>query len=194
MKILNSVPNRITTLRLVLIPVLWIFAIRRNQELLGLGVFIELVTDIVDGWIARKLNQVTEFGSKYDSWVDALLVVSTIYWLLTFIPEIVELHLLYFLTVIILNFIAVLIGITKFRRFANLHLYSSKFAALFTSLFFVHALIRGQYSPEFFYFAFGVHMLSSVEMILIQLFNEEIDEHQGSLLARNPESQNKSPT
>ncbi len=69
-----TVPNAITLVRLLLLPVfLWLLFVQENQAaaawLLG-GIS---ATDWVDGYIARKYDQVSEFGKVFDPTVDRLL-------------------------------------------------------------------------------------------------------------------------
>ena len=72
-------PNLITLLRLCCIPVfLWLLFGRDNRAaaawLLGaLG-----ATDWVDGFVARRFNQVSEFGRMFDPTVDRLMFVTAI--------------------------------------------------------------------------------------------------------------------
>jgi len=74
-----TLPNLFTLLRLCCIPLfLWMLFARDNQAgaafLLGaLG-----ATDWVDGWLARRYNQVSEFGKKFDPTVDRLLFIIAI--------------------------------------------------------------------------------------------------------------------
>ena len=74
-----TLPNLFTLLRLCCIPLfLWMLFARDNQAgaafLLGaLG-----ATDWVDGWLARRYNQVSEFGKMFDPTVDRLLFIVAI--------------------------------------------------------------------------------------------------------------------
>lgn len=71
-----TAPNLFTLLRLCCIPVfLWLLFGRDNRAgaawLLGaLG-----ATDWVDGWLARRFNQVSEFGKMFDPTADRLLFI-----------------------------------------------------------------------------------------------------------------------
>ena len=63
-----NAPNALTVLRLVLIPaVCWLIAKDRMMPALSLFVLASL-TDIVDGYIARKHNLITDFGKLMDPW------------------------------------------------------------------------------------------------------------------------------
>lgn len=76
---LLTVPNAFTLVRLLCLPVfLYLLFGRDNRAaaawlLGGLG-----ATDWVDGYLARKLDQVSEFGKKFDPTVDRLLMIVAI--------------------------------------------------------------------------------------------------------------------
>jgi cardiolipin synthase len=69
-------PNLITLIRLGCLPIfLWLLLGRDDRAaaawiLLGLG-----ATDWVDGWVARRFNQVSEFGKMFDPTADRLLFI-----------------------------------------------------------------------------------------------------------------------
>lgn len=66
-----NVPNTLTTLRLVFTPIaMWLLMYNHLTWCLALIVAIE-VTDFCDGWVARRLNQITDFGKLYDPFCDA---------------------------------------------------------------------------------------------------------------------------
>jgi cardiolipin synthase len=73
---LLTVPNLFTLIRLLCLPVfLWLLFVRDNQAgaawLLG-GLS---ATDWVDGYLARRLGQVSEFGKKFDPTVDRVVFI-----------------------------------------------------------------------------------------------------------------------
>ena len=77
-KIFNS-SNSLSFLRLLLVIPAW-FAFNNFDENLArysvaaIGVFAA-ITDILDGYLARKLNQITEFGKIIDPLADKVLIV-----------------------------------------------------------------------------------------------------------------------
>ena len=77
MKFKLNVPNYITLIRVALIP-FFAFILLANiphKELLAAFVFILLsVSDILDGYFARKKKQVTDFGKLIDPIADKLLI------------------------------------------------------------------------------------------------------------------------
>lgn len=182
-KDLKKISNQITLVRLTLLPFMW-FLILKNYPLYYVGILLIIcgVTDVLDGYLARKLNQVTELGSKLDSWADNLLVMSALLWTALRMPEIFTENLLLMFTALGFYGIFLLVGAVKFHRFANLHLYLSKIATLLAYLFLVHALLTGKYSRGFFIFTACVSILSNIEGITTQLILSQVDEHMGSLV------------
>lgn len=77
-----NLPNRITLLRLVIAIVFFALLSRHSQYqpqpallYVCLGLFIvAAVTDILDGYLARKQNQITALGRVLDPFVDKVLV------------------------------------------------------------------------------------------------------------------------
>jgi CDP-diacylglycerol--glycerol-3-phosphate 3-phosphatidyltransferase len=165
-----------------MIPVLWVFAWLKLPVYIGIGMILSFITDALDGYVARKLNQVSDFGSKFDSFVDNLLLPSALVWLWLFRPEIYQENLIVGSIAIIVYFSSLFVGIVKFRLFANLHLQFSRVASVFMYLFMSHALIANDYSPILFYIALGGFLISSLETLLLQLICSEVNEHMGSIL------------
>ena len=75
-----SIPNAITLLRLLLLPVfLYVLFGLENRAAAAFLLGGLSATDWVDGYLARRLGQVSEFGKVFDPTVDRLLfVVATI--------------------------------------------------------------------------------------------------------------------
>lgn len=79
-----NLPNKLTVLRVILIPFFVVFLLIFNGEIrlfryLAASVFIVAsLTDMLDGKIARKYNLVTNFGKFMDPLADKLLVCSAL--------------------------------------------------------------------------------------------------------------------
>jgi phosphatidylglycerophosphate synthase len=179
--LLKTIPNQLTALRLALLPVLWLFAWLQWPAYIGGGVLFCFITDVMDGYLARWLNQTSALGAKFDSLADNLLLPSTLIWLWMFRPAIYTDNLLLCSISIIVYFASMLLGGIKFKQFGNLHLYSSKAAAVAEYSFASHALIAAQYSHIFFLITASMFLFSSVEAILLQLYCDEMTDHMGSL-------------
>ena len=76
-----TVPNLLTLLRILLIPVLvaaLLSGIESGDLLAAIIFVIASVTDALDGWIARRNKEVTTFGKLMDPLADKLLVTSAL--------------------------------------------------------------------------------------------------------------------
>ena len=79
-----NLPNKLTTLRVIMIPFFVFFLLWQNGEnrtfrIIALALFIiASLTDLLDGKIARKYNLVTNFGKFMDPLADKLLVCSAL--------------------------------------------------------------------------------------------------------------------
>ena len=77
-----NLPNKLTTLRVIMIPFFVFFLLWQNGEnhtfrMIALALFIiASLTDLLDGKIARKYNLVTNFGKFMDPLADKLLVTA----------------------------------------------------------------------------------------------------------------------
>jgi CDP-diacylglycerol--glycerol-3-phosphate 3-phosphatidyltransferase/cardiolipin synthase len=81
-----NVPNLLTWLRIILIPLfVGIFYFEKswvsvpNQNLVATIIFTAAaITDWLDGWLARKLNQTSAFGAFLDPVADKLMVAAAL--------------------------------------------------------------------------------------------------------------------
>lgn len=76
-----NIPNLLSLLRIVLIPLFLYLIFTPSILSRGLALFVFIIaslTDLLDGWSARKLNQETETGRFLDPLADKFLVVSAL--------------------------------------------------------------------------------------------------------------------
>ena len=76
-----NVPNVLTVLRILLVPVLVVALLDEtdNGDILAAIVFaVASVTDYLDGWFARSRNIITPFGKVMDPIADKLLVIGAL--------------------------------------------------------------------------------------------------------------------
>lgn len=72
-----TIANIITILRIVLVPIFLVILLTemQNKEIIAVSIFvIAAISDAIDGYIARKYNQVTDLGKFLDPLADKLLV------------------------------------------------------------------------------------------------------------------------
>ena len=166
---LRLLPNQLTAGRLLLVPILWIEALGHHGLVVGIGLALAFASDWADGVVARRLHVSSRFGSTLDSIADGVLAPSAIAWLLLLQPAALLDHRAIAVTWFALTYASLAVGLIKFRRFANLHLQSSRIACVFQYAFVVGALAAPPYEPVLFYAAAALGILSSLETLLLQL-------------------------
>jgi phosphatidylglycerophosphate synthase len=180
----TTVPNQLTTLRLALIPPLWLLALLGYPVVVGVVLFVAATTDVLDGYLARRGGLVTEFGSRFDSVADHLLTASTAVWLLMLRPEVFREQRALLLVWLILGAAALLVGWLRFGRVGALHLYSAKAAGVLGYGFAIYLLVFGSYPQPFFYLVLAACLLGSAETLLVHLTRDRVNEHIGSIILR----------
>ena len=74
-----NVPNTLTIIRLILVPV-FVIVFRAGHPRIALLVFcLASLTDMLDGKLARKLNQISDFGKLFDPLADKLMVLAALF-------------------------------------------------------------------------------------------------------------------
>lgn len=128
---LKHVPNILTVIRFLLIPVILI-CIFTNNYLLAFVVFtISGLTDILDGFIARKFDLISNFGKLMDPLADKLTQISLLCALAwqNIIP-------LWILLIVLLKEIIMVIG-ASFLYGKSVVVYSRWYGKLATVLFYI---------------------------------------------------------
>lgn len=79
-----NLPNRLSLLRIILVPVMAVCFLLRAVAwwtvIVAIGLFLLAVfTDFLDGYIARKTNQVTDLGKLLDPTADKMLVCFSLF-------------------------------------------------------------------------------------------------------------------
>jgi len=123
-----NLPNLVSLIRLLMAPVLVWLALKQEHDWFIVALVFTVFTDVLDGFLARTLNQITEMGSHLDSWGDFVIysVMAFSAWVLW--PEIVMAEKYYF-TIILLSFtLPVVVGLVKFKVLTSYHTWSVKLA------------------------------------------------------------------
>lgn len=72
-----TIPNLLSAIRLALIPlIIWLYCIKQNYYFAVGVILLSGLTDIVDGFIARHFNMVSDFGKIFDPIADKLTEIA----------------------------------------------------------------------------------------------------------------------
>lgn len=107
-----TIPNLLSLLRILMIPVIvWLY-IKNEYNLAVLFVLLSGITDVADGIIARKCNMVSDFGKILDPIADKLTQITLIICLSTKYPKMAWLISLF----VAKEFIMALLGYITIRN------------------------------------------------------------------------------
>lgn len=138
-------------------------------------------TDVLDGYLARKLEATSQFGSFIDSLADTIFigVIFIIFFPLYDIP----IYLLVWVTAIAgVRLLSLGIGFLKYRVFGFLHTYANKVAGI--AMFFFPIFVYGLGVEITGILLCMITSCSSFEELFITLKSKEFDSDIESLLHR----------
>ena len=127
-----NLPNSVSFIRILMAPVLFYFAFADKPAWFLAALMFSGFTDVLDGFLARMLNQITAMGSRLDSWGDFTIytTMAICAWILW--PEIVAEESISYI-VIVLSFTSpVIVGLLKFRTITSYHTWTVKVAVVVT--------------------------------------------------------------
>ncbi|MEA2582613.1 MAG: hypothetical protein QOF33_698 [Thermomicrobiales bacterium] len=171
-----SVPNQLSLLRLLLVPVLWAFAVADLPRAVGLGLVVAASTDVLDGQLARRFGQTSTFGSKLDSIADVCVTFSAVGWLLVLRPQVVRDHPLFIAVLTATAVFSLVLGWVKFGRLADFHLNSGRAAGIVGYLFLIDLFLFARYTQPLFYALMVLAWIVAIEALLLLFTRDSLDE------------------
>ncbi len=167
--VLNRLPLALVCLRFLLAPVMLLLAVYWPLPMaFALCLAAALLSDFLDGVIARRLGIATAGLRRLDSCAD------TVFWLAALMavwmryPQVVQEYRFPLLALLLLEAVRYILDFLKFRREASYHMWSAKLWSLALFLAFVMVLVAGQASP-WVGIAIGLGLVSDAEGLLISL-------------------------
>jgi phosphatidylglycerophosphate synthase len=164
----KRLPNLLSALRLVLAPVMVIEAAAGGSRAGFLILFgAALVTDALDGYLARRLHAVSDLGRRLDSWGDYVMTAAAVagIWLLW--PDVMRREWPWFLTMVAAGFAIVIYGLVRWRRVLGYHTWLAK--AMVFALPAAAAVLVAGWSAVPFHLAVLLQVLCGGEEMAIAL-------------------------
>lgn len=85
-----TIPNILSFFRLILIPVLiWSYVVKKNYAATGWILLLSGLTDIADGFIARRFHMISNLGKILDPVADKLTQATMLFCLFTRFPHMI---------------------------------------------------------------------------------------------------------
>ncbi len=132
---LKYVPNTLTIIRFLLIPLIILYIFTGNYILAFIFFTISGLTDIADGFIARKFNLVSNFGKLMDPLADKLTQIATLASLV--INNIIP---IWILLIVLLKEFIMIVG-ASFLYGKDVVVYSKWYGKLATVLFYLAIVV-----------------------------------------------------
>ncbi|MBW1792262.1 MAG: CDP-alcohol phosphatidyltransferase family protein [Deltaproteobacteria bacterium] len=158
-----NIPNMLSCLRLIIAPLLLYLAWNGKTTLFLIFLITALITDCLDGYIARRLNQTSELGARLDSLGDNFIYVTVplaIWWLR---PDIIQREGVWVTIVLFSYIMPVICGFLKFKQLICYHTWGAKLSAVLLSVSIILMMINGPSLP--FRISSLVFLLTAIEEI-----------------------------
>lgn len=168
-----NVPNLISLYRLLVFPVILFMALSNSETTYVVLLCISLVSDALDGSIARRFNLQTKFGAALDNLADICTYAMAVLGLFVFKWADIEPHALILYIFFALFILSYIIAFMRFGKIPGLHLYSAVSAGYVQSVFFFILFVFGLY-PWMFYLAMGWGVIAYIEKCIVLLYLEDI--------------------
>jgi len=168
-----NLPNFISLYRLLVFPVILFLALTGRENLFVILLCISLISDILDGNIARIFKLQTNFGAALDNLADICTYAMAFLGLFIFKWTDIEPHawfLYLFLGLFVLSYI---IAFLRFGKIPGLHLYSAVSAGYVQGIFFFVLFVFGFYT-WMYYLAVGWGVIAYTEKIIVLLRLDDI--------------------
>lgn len=166
---IRQVPNILTTLRMLLAIPIFILILQNRFSLVLWVAFAAGITDALDGWIARKFDAVSRYGSVMDPLSDKVLMVFS--YLAFTVSGLVP---LWFMGLIALRDILIVVGALLYHKvYGHYEMEPSITGKLstFVQILFALLLIVSRLSPDFPAMILQAVFVSVVVMVFVSGFN-----------------------
>jgi cardiolipin synthase len=174
-------PNAVTVARMLSLPPLVWLAWNGMQSAFSALLVAALASDVVDGWLARRLNVESRLGATLDSVADILLVLVMVFAIWPLHPYVYEEHPWPILGVVAIWIVAHLASLVRYGRLASFHTYLIR-AGIFSFSVFALVLFLFGFVPWLLYLAAAVCALGAVEhFVMLLLLPEWIPDLHGGV-------------
>lgn len=130
------------------------------------------LTDVLDGWIARKTKTAGDFGARLDSIADLLFYTVILIRLLPLLFAKLPNEIWYAVAVILcIRISAYITAAIKYHRFASVHTYLNKFTGV--AVFLIPFLLVTDYAVTFCWIVSVIAAASSFEELVMHIRSKD---------------------
>lgn len=139
------------------------------------------LSDIMDGFIARRIGITSKFGARLDSLAD-LIMVGILVMILYPIVKLTDEILIWIIFIAIIRVTSIVVALKKYRTFAIIHTYGNKVTGIV--LFISVTLLPYINTIVLMYIISVVASISSIEELIIQLTSNELELNKRSIFLK----------
>lgn len=130
------------------------------------------LTDILDGWLARKSGRASEFGARLDSIADLLLYGVLLTRLFPVLYQILPREIWYAVSgIVLVRLAAYVTAAVKYHRFASLHTWLNKLTGV--AVFLLPYVLLGSSIVVYSWAVCTLAFVASAEELAIHLFRRD---------------------
>ena len=163
---LRQLPNLLSMLRLLAVPVLAALAIGGQESAYAWLLVAALLTDVADGWVARAFSLESRIGARLDSLADSALMLVAVYGVWVFHRDVMTGNPIACSLALGLWSLENLLALARYGRLSSFHTYLSKLSANVLGVF-VGILFLVGFEPWLFHAAVGATILASMEELAL---------------------------
>jgi CDP-diacylglycerol--glycerol-3-phosphate 3-phosphatidyltransferase len=167
----KNIPNLLSSFRIIAAPFLLIIAWQDRPNLFLAILAVSLLSDALDGFIARRFKATSKTGTKLDSWGDFVTYVTVAVCAWRLWPEILHREVFFVVAGIVFFALPVIAGSIKFKRLPCYHTWAAKIQAVLICIAIYILFITGIAWP--FQCAVILQFFVSIEEIAITLWLTE---------------------
>jgi CDP-diacylglycerol--glycerol-3-phosphate 3-phosphatidyltransferase len=164
---MGQLPNLLSAFRLLMVPVLGALAWSGEPRAFLVALVASLLSDVLDGWLARNRGVASEVGARLDSWGD-LATWATLplfaWWLW---PELLRAQAPFLGVALVAYLTPTALGLARWRRLTSYHTWAAKGTAVAMGASLLCLFAGGPAWP--FQLATGLLVLEALEEIAITL-------------------------
>ncbi|ASU32389.1 CDP-alcohol phosphatidyltransferase family protein [Mucilaginibacter xinganensis] len=159
--------NAITLYRLIAAPALLLLIFIKQFEVFKWLLAVSFLTDVLDGYLARKFKVTSPFGSIIDSVSDDLTVAVAITGIVVINPAFLSEQIAIIACIVALFLIQIVAALLRYRKISSFHTYMAKAAAVFQAVFLTSFYFLPKPPYTLFYITAALTIIDLAEEIML---------------------------
>ena len=179
---LRYLPNAISIARLLMAPVLIWLAQKGSEQAFAYLLLVVGMSDMLDGWIARRYGWTSALGALLDSAADVLTIAVVVYGIWAIHPDVFLGDWPTFMAVFAIWAVVHCAAIIRYGRLASFHTRLTQVGLILFGIC-VLVLFFIRFTPWIFYSSAAICFLGGVEsLIMVMLVSEWTPDLRGGLV------------